>query len=334
LWIKIKKGGRFVLCEGINDLATTLDIYISCILFGIISQRTVLLQQESEINFSSIFHYSSNSFATQRENLNLPHYSVLLNPNELACSNLSNLHKDDILIQLPGKFSFAGPILQNPTHKLYKIIPENWFSLIFQYFFQINPTLINKVRTFLQNNFTEYVFGIEIDAPRLTPKSINDPPKELVFQAVETLSRQSSIPYEKITWFLVTQNNHIANWFKTQRKEGSVIWYPPAIEVNDKEKAWVLSELFFLCLNVKDMIVPELSSFSQVAASINSIKPVVCNPLGFCLRRLTSFPSQESSTLHNKAIKCNSNIFVYPAPDMSSHSMKLIDQRCNHCYKR
>lgn len=99
---KNKKGGRFVLCEGINDLATTLDIYISCILFGIISQRTVLLQQESEINFSSIFHYSSNSFATQRENLNLPHYSVLLNPNELACSNLSNLHKDDILIQLPG----------------------------------------------------------------------------------------------------------------------------------------------------------------------------------------------------------------------------------------
>lgn len=118
-----------------------------------------------------------------------------------------------------------------------KVIPANWFQLIFDRFFPLKTQHRNVLNEWKKDHLSEYSYVISIQiraqlptgGPGYTktdhwfapPLTVN----EIWFQAAELLTHALPFPSKKVAWFLATQDEKIIEWFRNQRQDGPIITY-------------------------------------------------------------------------------------------------------------
>lgn len=116
---------------------------------------------------------------------------------------------------------FGHSLLVNPIHRLIEVLPKNFFQIIFHHFFRLKQEyqkqvifwkLTPQIDDFKTKYFGEYTIAIQIrywairDAVGTLDSRYPMTPLAVYTQAAYQLSHFSEVPYDKVVWFVATQN--------------------------------------------------------------------------------------------------------------------------------
>jgi len=306
-----RKKARYVFCQGLNGYGNAFQSIVSCFLYAMMSNRVFLLEDSHLWSYSDYFKEPIIDYFNHEPIRNKK--AQRLDPDSLACIDFSD-HDNLQLVILAGNWGwdYFGQTLQvNPHYNLTQHLPTDFFKLTFHFLFQLRDELEEKIEDFKQTFFGDFTIGIQIRAVITKTHSTGEfykgkkdheghpiPPTTLFGQTAELLShQQTKAPYDRVKWFIATQNLSFVEQLQETYGEEKVIFYEGKITTtfdSDVEGQNVSFLTWMLLGECDEIITTESSSYGVVAAARAGIYPVVCNHGRWCARKLTTEPCQQT----------------------------------------
>jgi len=305
---------KYAMCVARNGIGNWFQIVISCLLYGMISKRAVLLAPNS-----GTFNMEERFLPPPFDLWKIGHLQGRMPNDELdqvnntmGCDDLTTIPNNEV-VHITGNWGydyFGQTLLVNPHFQMFEKMPDNVYSLIHNYVFKLRPTVQREIDEFKALHFGKYNIAIQIRYPILKTKpgtfykgkkdheGVPVPPWELFGTTAYQLSHKvEGVDYEDVKWYLATQNRDLIQLFRERYGEDKIIFYDGKIVTtfdNDKEGQMTSFITWWLFGECDDVITTEVSTFGVTGAARGGIAPVVCNHGRFCSRKLSPHPCQQT----------------------------------------
>lgn len=292
---------------------------VSCALFGLLSDRKIVFDftpeprkkqeryssfQESFSSEEELFKYFSFQLNSEKNQIYGSGHKQL-SAKEIMCWPTPFQDIEDQVIEIHSDDYYGSAILANQQYQdFYDSLPPNYFQIIYDFLWKVQPSLQFQVEMFISTQFSVYVIGIELFEYRnsKTDNNFLPPPSLFSLQAEELSYYQTFVPYSQVKWYLRTNSEITAQKLKKDFPDKIFVLFDPSLTPLERELVEWISFGY-----TDDQIITEPSTFGDTATARKGMNPALCNFAKYCTRRIFPVPNTLSPSLDEQPLTCLKN---------------------------
>eukprot|EP01116_Phalansterium_solitarium_P019295 TRINITY_DN5331_c0_g1_i1.p1 TRINITY_DN5331_c0_g1~~TRINITY_DN5331_c0_g1_i1.p1 ORF type:complete len:485 (-),score=128.15 TRINITY_DN5331_c0_g1_i1:256-1710(-) len=300
---------RFLMCSMSNGYGNAWQMFVSCILYAMLSDRAVIIVRrhyDTDNAFMNTFQelYERPPVKIMNEGpIEFLNTSFFGPPREIDWPwmdfsqvsypvHVKDRKHDEQFLSVSGDEGFnyyADKLRESPRMGMLHKIPSNFYEMIFRQFVKLKPSYQSFVDEFKRKHFGAYTIGIQMRG--------NDPhglhavvPFYVYLQAAELLAADCPGPWDEVVFFVASQDYKAVQEAQAIYGTRKIAYFNASQERHTLEGDHAAALTIWLLGECNDVVSSESSSYGTNAAARRGIVPVVCNSDRSCMRRITPQP--------------------------------------------